>query len=145
MRGAFRRGAALLAASVATALGAAAPASAAVTVSLPATADLSAQLLVNVPVTVTCGPADVTGSSLSVQLSQAVRKQIAHGSVFRGGMFGDLAFTCDGAPHPYPVTIVADSSGPPFKRGDAVITATASVFGTTTDQGTAGPQVIRLR
>jgi hypothetical protein len=145
MSGAFRRGAALLAASAATALGAVAPASAAVTVSVPETADLSARLLVKVPVTVTCGPVDVTGSSLQVQLSQAVKKEIAHGSVFLGGMFGGLTFTCDGAPHAYSVTVVADSSGAPFRRGSAVITATAFLFGATSDQGTSGPQVIRLR
>jgi hypothetical protein len=145
MTGAFRRGAALLAVSAATALGVAAPASAAMTVSVPATADLSAKLLVKVPVTVTCGPMDVTGSSLQVQLSEAVKKDIAHGSAFLGGMFGGLQFTCDGAPHPYPVTIVADPSGAPFKRGNAVITATAFVFGTTSDQGSVGPQVIALR
>jgi hypothetical protein len=146
MTGAFRRGAALLAASAATALGVAAPASAAVTVSVPAKADLTARLLVVVPVTVTCGPYEVPPlfSSLSVQLSEAVKKQIAQGQVFLG--MGTALVTCDGAPHTYTANVVANSSGPPFRKGDALITATASAFtGTTNDQGTAGPQVIRLR
>jgi hypothetical protein len=145
MSGAFKRGAALLAASAATALGAAAPASAAVTVTVPATADLTARLLVVVPVTVTCGPYEVTPpfASLNVQLSQAVKKHIATGQVFFG--MGTAFLTCDGVPHTYTANVMANASGPPFNKGNALITATAFASGSPPDQGAAGPQVIRLR
>jgi hypothetical protein len=145
MTGAFRRGAALLAASTATAVGVTAPASAAVTVSVPAKADLTARLLVVVPVTVTCGPYEVPPAfeSLSVQLSQAVKKKIAQGGAFPG--MGTPFLTCDGAPHTYTANVIANSSGPPFRKGDALITATAGVSGATSESGSAGPQVIRLR
>jgi hypothetical protein len=96
-------------------------------------------------VTVTCGPYEVppTFSSLSVQLSQAVKKQIAQGGAFPG--MGTAFLACDGAPHTYTANVMANPSGPPFRKGDALITASAGVSGATFESGSVGPQVIRLR
>jgi hypothetical protein len=147
MFGSVRRAAGVLTVAIALGFGAPASASAAVTVSLPATAQLTAGVLVTVPVTVTCGPYEsLSGSNLSVSIRQASKKAIARGSAFLGG-FGAQPLTCDGAPHVYPVDVLADPGGPPFRKGDAVITAFASAQTDccTSDSGSAGPQVVRLR
>lgn len=124
-----------------------ASASAAVTMSLPAKAELTAGVLVTVPVTVSCGPYEFTPSrsGLSVTIRQASKKAIASGSAFTGGFSSFL--TCDGASHVYAIDVLAATSGPPFRKGDAVVQASAFVVTgcCTSDNASAGPQVIRLR
>jgi len=124
-----------------------ASASAAVTMSLPAQAELTAGVLVTVPVTVTCGPYEFEpdSSGLSVTIRQASKKAIARGSAFTGG-FGNF-LTCDGASHVYAMNVLADTGGPPFKKGDAVVEAFAFAQTSccTSDSASVAAQVIRLR
>jgi hypothetical protein len=122
--------------------------------------ELTAGVSVNVPVTVTCTVSDPTftqsSDSVSVSISQAVNKEIAHGS---GGVFGGpsmfqplpLLFACDGTPTSVAVSVPAATDGPPFKRNkEAVVTAAASVFGSgatgfVADTGSSGPVAVRLK
>jgi len=126
-----------------------AAATAAVTITLPARADLTAKILVTVPVTVTCGPytQPLNSTSVSLSIEQATSKGIAHGSAFRGGfMDPTFALTCDGVAHVYSVALTADTSGPPFKNGNAIISGNAGAFFDccTGETGTTGPQPIKL-
>ena len=151
MLGSFRRAAVALTVAGVLMVASASASAAVVTVSLPAQAELTAGVLVTVPVTVTCGPYEVPSSDqrsgLQVTIRQASKKAIASGSSFSGGF--DNFLTCDGAPHVYQTNVFASSGvlAPPFKKGDAVIDASAFVATDccTSDTGTAGPQVIRLR
>jgi hypothetical protein len=144
-----RRLAAVSGVAAALAVGVPASASAAVSMSFPDTAQLTAHVLITMSVTVTCGPYEVppTTSGLSVTVRQAVKRQIATGSAFLGFMTPDFSLTCDGVPHVYTVNILPNPDSPPFRRGDAVVDGFASaVTGCcTSDSGSAGPQVIRLR
>src|SRR4051812_9079040 len=131
---------------------------------------LVAKVSVSVPVTVGCESSDlaavVTTQSISVSISQAVNKEIAHGSGSAlGGPFGlaghpELLFDCDGAEHTATVNVNAATDGPPFKRSaEAVINASAFVnFGIPCSPGSttcfnfvaqqsavSGPVAIRLR
>ena len=147
----FRRAAvALNVAGVLMVAPASAPA-AVVSISVPAQAELTAGVLVTVPVTVTCGPYEVPSSDprsgLQVTIRQASKRAIASGSFFSGGF--DNFLTCDGAPHVYQTNVLASTGvlAPPFKKGDAVIDASAFVVTSccTSDNATVGPQVIRRR
>jgi hypothetical protein len=104
-------------------------ASAAITASLGAPS-LSARVAVNVPVTVSCDPFDPSltlvdgGAFLTVE--QASGRSIARGSNFSGGFVPNVPFVCDSAPHTFTATVVADSGGPPFHGGPAIISGSAS-------------------
>ena len=123
---------------------AASTASAAMTASLGAPS-LSARVAVNVPVTVSCDPFDPSltlvegGAFLTVE--QASGSSIAHGSNFSGGFVPDVPFVCDSAPHKFTATVVADTSGPPFHGGSAIISGSASA-GAGIDFGGGGFQTI---
>jgi len=129
----------------------------AVTVGQP---ELTAGVSVSVPVTVTCTPADATFAQTSdfitVSISQAVNKEIAHGGGSASGgssMFGPvpLLFACDGTPATVPVVVSAATDGPPFKRNkDAVVTAQAEAFGSGATGfaslvASSGPVAVRLK
>jgi hypothetical protein len=84
------------------------------------TPELSGKVLITVPVTASCSPFEPPqlffGVSVTVSIEQATKGAIAHGSAF-----ANLSSTdpCDGADHTVLVNVLADSSGPPFKRGNA--------------------------
>lgn len=113
---------------------------------LPTEAPIINKLYVPISLTVTCSPSDFMGfpGSLSVTIRQVVHgKEIAHGSSWN-------SITCDDTPHDYTVSVFPDisspfmgSQSPPFKKGDAVISATVSSF--FPEVVTAGPQSIRLK
>jgi hypothetical protein len=151
MFGSFRRLAAASGLAAALAVGVPASASAAVSMSIPDTAQLTAGILVTVPATVTCGPYELppSTSTLSLTIRQAVKRQVATGSVFLGGFTGPgFSLICDGARHVYSVDVLPDRGSPPFRRGDAIANGGASTqsdFCCTQDVGSVGPQVIRLR
>jgi hypothetical protein len=81
-------------------------------------------------VTVTSSPFDpkltLDSESINVQVEQAAGKARAHGSGFTRGFTPTLLFPCDGSQSTIPITIYADAAGPPFHRGKAVFTETAS-------------------
>jgi hypothetical protein len=94
--------------------------------------DLQAGVLIVLPVTVSCSPFDpalvMAGSNVFVSVEQAVTKTaIAHG--FGGSpQMGEnpILYPCDDSPHTVTLNVLADSSGPPFKKGQAVFSASAS-------------------
>jgi hypothetical protein len=150
MFGPFRRLAAVSGLAAALAVGVPASASAAVSMSIPDTAQLTAGILVTVPVTVTCGPYELppSTSGLSLTIRQAVKRQVATGTVSLGGFTGPaFSLICDGVPHVYSVNVLPSPGSPPFRRGDAIADGRgfAQAGCCTQDVGTVGPQVIRLR
>ena len=142
-------------AAVVAAAAAAAPASASAAVSVAVgTPQLTARVSVAVPVDVTCDFQGETFDNVAVSISQAVGKEIAHGSATVYGaqppsMFASpLLYPCDGLPHTVTVTVPAATDGPPFKRNaDAVITASALVegFGPTGFAEESGSAVAAVR
>jgi hypothetical protein len=153
----------LAVAGVAAATPAAASAALTVDVGQP---ELTAGVSVDVPVTVSCDPFDPSltpfADSVSVSISQAVNKEIAHGWGFVFGGTGTfpsapLLFPCDGTSTSVHVSVLAATDGPPFKRNkDAVVTAQAvadagipcgpGCFSNIVVQsGSSGPVVVRLR
>jgi hypothetical protein len=73
-------------------------------------------------------------------VEQASGTKIASGSGFLP------ALTCDSAPHTYAVSVLANASGPPFHGGQAVASASVSIFGSLgSEGGSAGPQAILVR
>jgi hypothetical protein len=146
MFGSVRRAAVALTVGGVLMVVAPASASAAVTISLPAQAELTAGVLVTVPVTVTCGPYEFPPerSGLQLTIRQASKKAIARGSASTGGF--DNFLTCDGAPHVYAMNVLADPTGPPFRKSDAVVQASAfTVTGCCTSDNAFVTQVVRLR
>jgi hypothetical protein len=136
--------------ALATAIGLAtgtATASAASTISgLPTKAPIINKLYVPVSITVSCqtpDPFPFPFSMASVTIRQVVaRNRIAHGTATINTL------TCDGAPHDHTLNVFPDTGGfpglgdsPPFKTGNAVITAQLS---TGFDSVAAGPQTIKL-
>ena len=96
----------------------------------PGKPSLTGRVAITEPVTVTCSPFDPTltldSESINVQVEQAAGKAIAHGTGFSSSFLPTLLFPCDGSQSTVPITIYADPAGPPFHRGRAVFTETAS-------------------
>ena len=96
----------------------------------PGKPSLTGRVAITEPVTVTCSPFDPTltldSESINVQVEQAAGKAIAHGTGFSSSFLPTLLFPCDGSQSTVPITIYADPAGPPFHRGKAVFTETAS-------------------
>jgi hypothetical protein len=95
-------------------------------------ATLSQRVVVNVPVTVTCTlnpgapPAfPQQGTTIQVDIVQAIGKSSTAGSGYTTG------FACDGTEYSYLISVLASptSGGLHFKKGPAVIQATASAAG----------------
>lgn len=105
---------------------------------------LARGVAVIVPMEITCGPIEVDPrfTMADAELRQAVRRQIAHGFGFP-----EQPIVCDGTPHPNTATILADTSGPPFKKGQAVVEVSVRVGNETfcCISGGSGIQTIRLR
>ena len=113
---------------VIAACGAMAGTAQAVTLSLGAPT-ISGRVAVTEPVTVTCSPFDPSltlfAEGISVGIEQASGRSIARGSAFVSGFLPTLPFACDGSATTIPVTVLADTSGPPFHGGRAVFTVSA--------------------
>jgi hypothetical protein len=76
------------------------------------------KVVVTVPMRLTCPAPDPSYDfhvqTVNLNVSEAIGKQIAHGS---GGAFGLPLIPCDGAPHTVNATVSADVTGPPFSKG----------------------------
>jgi hypothetical protein len=61
--------------------------------------------------------------------------------------FPEQPIICDGTPHPNTFTVQADTSGPPFRKGDAAVEVFVRVGNETSCciSGSSGIQIIRLR
>jgi hypothetical protein len=115
-----------------------------VTVTVGARGTLLARgVAATVPMEITCGPMEVDPrfTDASAELQQAVRHRIAHGLGFP-----EQPIVCDGTPHPNTATIPADTSGPPFRKGDAVVEVFVRVGNETfcCPSGSSGFQIIKL-
>jgi hypothetical protein len=88
------------------------------------------RVAVTVPLTVTCQPLDPTFDlvieTVTARVDQAAGQRIATGSASRTGSPSEL-FACDGASHIVAVTLLADTSGPPFHGGQASVLASVEV------------------
>lgn len=138
-----------------------ASASAAMTVSL-GEPNLSSRVAISVPVTVSCGPFDPAlthfSSGASVSVEQAAGSRIARGNGMTFSSLPDLLFACDSAAHTFAVNVLADTNGPPFHGGPAVLVATAAAgagipcspdsttcfFGGTSQTAATGPTTLNL-
>jgi hypothetical protein len=109
--------------------GAAAASAQAMTISL-GTANLLGRVAITEPVAVSCTPFDpslmLLDESMNVSVEQASGRSIAHGTGGSGAFGSPLLFPCDGSQTTVAVTISADTSGPPFHGGTAVVNASAS-------------------
>jgi hypothetical protein len=111
-----------------------------VTASVDPTATLTAKVEIVTTVTTSC-PAGWFTMGGGVSIEQAVGKSIARGS-------GYFQPQCTGANQVFTVTILADPSGPPFKKGEAIVTASfnACNYGITTTCGWATANtLVRVR
>jgi hypothetical protein len=127
--------------------------------------DLSNRIRIDVPVTVSCSAPDpsltVFSQGIFVTVQQASGREIARGTGNAHGSLPNLLYPCDDADHTVPVTVLADTAGPPFHGGQAVVSAfansTAGVpcfpwdpnntcyFNTVSDSGSSGTTTLRLR
>ena len=118
-------------------------------------ATLIGKVVAQVPVTVSCGPLDPFAVSGTVTVQQARNKQIAHGQAFYSagqqfaGFGTPVPIVCDGTAQRFMVAVSADTSGPPFKNGTAVATASVALSDPATfqlvDSAATGAVEIRLR
>jgi hypothetical protein len=136
------------------------PAESAMTMRL-GTPDLQSGVLIVVPVIVSCSPFDPSltlfSENASVSVEQDVGRRIAFGSAFITQFLPQpLLFQCDDTEHNFVMNVLANTGGPPFKRGLAVFSAFASAsagvscgpgcfFTTASQQGSFGPTPIRIR
>ncbi len=142
----FRKLIALSAIAVATLMIGVGPASASASVAMGigSTATLTDRVLVSVPVDVTCSPDAGQQEANFVAIEQATAKGIAHGD---GAVVGVV---CDDTSHHYSVAILADTSGPAFKKGKAVVRGALgfcdwNTWPTVCVSAFSGPQSITLR
>ena len=104
------------------------------TLTLGTTAHLIAGVEVDVPITVSCAPLPPPSFGTvfdmsTVQVEEAVGKAIAHGQGFVP------VVPCDGASHTVTSVVIADTSSPPFKKGQAVVTQAFAEFCVNTPTG----------
>jgi hypothetical protein len=141
----FRRRAAVLAAILGAAmtliLAGTAQADPGVTVAIGSSATLQSRVLLTLPITVSCDPVGDFFTMSFVSVEQAAGTQIA-----RGTGFNFPQPICDSTSRTYPVSVLADPSGPPFHGGQAVAFASVNIFGSLgSEGGSAGPQTISVR
>jgi hypothetical protein len=103
----------------------AATASAADAATLPlGSPSLTGRVAITEPVTVTCSAFDpsltLTSEFVNVQVERAAGTAIARGSASMSSFLPTFRFPCDGTQSTIPVTVYADSAGPPFHGGKAV-------------------------
>lgn len=112
-----------------------------VTVAIGSSATLQSRVLLTLPVTVSCDPVGDFFAMSFVSVEQAAGRQIARGTGFNFPLP-----VCDSTPHTYPVSVLADASGPPFHGGQAVAFASVNIFGSLgSEGGSAGLQAISVR
>lgn len=125
---------------------------------------LSGRIAITVPVVASCSAFDATlthySDFVSVSVQQASGREIASGT---GSAFGSitnssLLFACDGTEQTVPVTVLANTSGPPFHGGPAILTGSAGAsagqpcfpgsttcfFNLVSQTATTGPITVRL-
>jgi hypothetical protein len=95
-----------------------------VDVSVEPTATLTAKVEVTATVNATCPNGWYTMVD-NVSVEQAVGKEVAHGSGYIPGV------QCTGVTQTIPVQILADSTGPHFKNGTAIVSANLFACGYT--------------
>jgi hypothetical protein len=120
-----------------------AQAQSAVTISVGSTATLSkSRVVVTVPVQITCAPIGTVFDNMgNATIEQAAGHAIASGSGFE-----DQPIVCDGTPHPNTYTLSADPTGPPFHGGQASVSISVSLDGSTGREfGSSGPQPVTLK
>jgi hypothetical protein len=100
-----------------------------VNVSVDPNATLTAKVEVVVTVTASC-PSGSFPMNNSVVIEEAVGRSIARGTGYMAGL------QCTGASQVIAVTILADPTGPPFKKGTAIVSASLSAWGTTSGSAT---------
>ena len=112
---------------------------------LPTEAPIINKLYVPITMTVSCSPGYF--GSPNGNLSVTIR-QVVHGNTIAHGT-SSMSVMCDDTPQDYTVSVFPDADGyqttasAPFKKGDAVISATISKY--YSPPVTAGPQSIRLK
>lgn len=93
------------------------------------------RVAISVPLAVSCTPFDpaytYVSDGVSVSVQQASGRDIAFGSGYlSGGVYGmgqpSLLFACDGTEQTVTVPVSANTAGPPFHGGPAVINASAN-------------------
>ncbi|MBO0838240.1 MAG: hypothetical protein J2P28_22360 [Actinobacteria bacterium] len=95
------------------------------TISVASPVTLVNKVQLNVDVTVTCGPfAVLSSSSANVTVTEA------SGHVVSQALGQIPALTCDGSPHTYALSLIADNA--PFRPGKAVASSSAFAFGIVT-------------
>jgi hypothetical protein len=120
------------------------------TLTVGTTAHLVAGVEVDVPITLSCAPLPPPSFGTvfdmsSVRVEEAVGKSIAHGEGFIPTV------PCDGASHTATAAVIADTSSPPFKRGQAVVTSAFAELcvntstGGVCDSASSGPTTIAIK
>ena len=123
----------------------------AVTISLGSTGTIAkSKVLVTLPVQITCdltaGQPGPIGTPFTVEddasIAQAAGRAIATGT----GFADRSAVVCDGTPHRNTITLVADSTGPPFHGGHATVQYQVLIFDNNgnTEQANTGFVTISL-
>ena len=125
----------MLAALAATcAVAAVAPAAQAMTIRI-GEPTMTGRVAISVPVAVSCTVFDPAFTHISdvasVSVEQAAGREIAYGSGYVSGSGypgsqSPLLFACDGTEQTVKVPVAANTAGPPFHGGTAVINASAS-------------------
>lgn len=108
-------------------------------------AELQAKgLRVLVTVDVTCGPFERPSFQqiLDVRVEQRAGKEIVKGG-------GSTSLICDGMTRTYEVSVAPfnppASSGQPFKRGEALVTASTNIFNSGTFFRASDEEIVRIR
>ena len=108
-------------------------------------AELQAKgLRVLVTVDVTCGPFERPSFQqiLDVRVEQRIGKEIVKGG-------GSTNLICDGMTRTYEVSVAPfnppASSGQPFKRGEALVTASTNIFNSGTFFRASDQEIVRIR
>jgi hypothetical protein len=101
-------------------------------------------LRVLVTVDVTCGPFERPSFQqiLDVRVDQRIGQEIVKGG-------GSTSLICDGTTRTYEVSVAPfnppASSGRPFKRGEALVTASTNIFNSGTFFRASDQEIVRIR
>jgi hypothetical protein len=101
-----------------------------VNVNVDPNATLTAKVEVVVTITASCPSGDFVMDN-SVTIEEAVGRSIARGTGYMAGI------QCTSTSQVIPVSILADPTGPPFKKGTAIVRASLSAFGSTSGAATS--------
>jgi hypothetical protein len=101
-------------------------------------AELTAGVQVVTTITVTCPSGWLTMTNM-VTVEEAVGKSIARASGYM------LGVVCTGQPQVIPVSLLADPSGPPLKKGTAVLNAQLYAYDYSTFTGAYATTTVAVR